>query len=289
MKRTITSIILLYSIVSGAFAQVKNSGFSVKIYGGYGFLTPGSDRLAFQGDFFVIDNNTQATYTTAKQGLGAGLHYGGGIEKQLSGLFSVGVDADYLRGIKQTAMLSQSNFGGAELDEVSSSAAYSVLSIIPHVTFNVLPLPAYVVYTRLGVIGAIRTKYRFMHTETITGDGSSSVANDDYTYNYGTNLGVQAAGGIKFNIAGRVKVFAELAGNFLAVRATSAHDVSLSTVNNVTNEVDVNIIYRRLNTGDMTPVETYSNGHIIRTQTLPAFYQHINSVAFDVGISVDIK
>jgi hypothetical protein len=147
-KKVFFSLLFILSMISAAVAQQNsNTGFYVKIYGGYGFLTPGSFKLtSTSGSSFSIGNTA----------LGEGIHYGGGVGYVLNDLLNLGVDVDYLNGKKLS--ISSSYAGGLGTGVSNSAITYSILSIIPNVTFKAIAQPTYLIYTRIGIMITANTK-----------------------------------------------------------------------------------------------------------------------------------
>lgn len=212
------SLILSLVSVSSAFSQIKSSDLSFKIYGGYGFIAPSADRFFAEGDTHSQGSqNSTTAYSQTKQGFGNGPHFGAGVSLKLTKFLSVGIDADYLTGKKNAALnLPDDTLTG------NFSAKYSVLSIIPNISFNLFTNRKYSIYNTIGVVGTIGTKVDLDHTtsqyvNSVTYSGDNSI-----DYKYGLNIGFKDAVGVQFNVAKNIDVFAELAGYFVSVKPTSA-------------------------------------------------------------------
>jgi hypothetical protein len=221
-KKIVVLSIFSLLIAGLAMAQVeKKSNFYVKGFGGYGLLTPGS---------FKPTNSSDSSFASGKTGMGKGLHFGGGIGFTVSDFLNVGVDAEYLHGNNLIARNLAHNPGYYNNDTIT----YTILSIIPNITFKALSRPSYFIYTRIGVIFTAST-----HTTWNQNDSSASPsglgffyqdATKNHTnYNYGINLGVQAALGVQFMIKANLRGFVEIVGNYLPISPNTS-DLSSYTI-----------------------------------------------------------
>src|ERR1700733_4018256 len=205
-------------VVNPAKDNSANSIFYIKIYGGYGLLTPGSNILTASTS--SVGGGTSSNFANSRLGMGAGLHFGGGVGVILNDFLNVGVDAEYLKAenISTNSTFSNSPYYSTE----SQLLTHSTLSIIPNITFKAFSKPTYYFYTRLGILIDIHTNLE------LTGDDSTYNAsmgntfiyltkNGDQKYAYNLNIGAQVAVGIQFRISEILRGFAEIAGNFLPV------------------------------------------------------------------------
>jgi len=211
---TLTLLILqvIHAQVTGG--QSGNGKFYVKIYGGYGLLTPGSYKPYSSGTGSV---------SVSGQGLGSGLHYGGGIGYVVNDFLNIGLDADYLDGRKITTTT------GSASSPYVTTFTHSVFSIIPNITFKALSEPTYYIYNRLGIIMAVNTKLNQLTTDsTSNGNNLYSLGNDNTKYTVGFSAGVQAAIGVQFEIAKNIKGFGEIVGSYLPVTPSSSYEYSLT-------------------------------------------------------------
>lgn len=190
--------------------QEGGADFFIKVYGGYGLLTPGS----YTGGASTSSSGSGTTsFNSPSKGLGAGLHFGGGLGVILSEFLNLGVDVEYLKGanIKTYSHYESSDY----FWESNSMISHNVTSIIPNITFKALSTPTYYIYTRIGIILAVNTTIK-----TNQKDSSSSISSlftYDQTGDYVTklSLGTTAAIGVQFNITENLKGFGEIVGFYL--------------------------------------------------------------------------
>src|SRR5664279_1995655 len=89
-KKIMPFFIIVMAMASIAVGQDNQaSKFYVKLYAGYGLLTPGSFRFTSQ---------SLTTFEVSSTGMGSGLHFGGGFGIILNDFINLGIDADYLKG-----------------------------------------------------------------------------------------------------------------------------------------------------------------------------------------------
>jgi len=100
-KGIIFAVLISSIVCSSVMAQVETgSKVYIKIYGGYGLLTPGSYRLE-STSYNTTGSTTTGTATISKTGFGSGPKFGGGIGFIVSDFLNIGVDAEYFSGTQQ--------------------------------------------------------------------------------------------------------------------------------------------------------------------------------------------
>ena len=243
----------------------------LKIFGGYGLLTPGSFRLT---------STSTTSFTVGNSGLGAGLHFGGGVGYILNDFLNLGIDAEYLKGNDLNA--SSTYIGGLGNGVSNSKITYSVLSIIPNMTFKALSKPGYLIYTRIGIMLTAHTK-----SSSIINDSSNLITNNPNpiiarnittTFNYNVNIGVQAALGIQFRITDNLRGFAELAGNYLPIRPSSSTTITKS------NYYNPGPTY--VSSSSSTSNTTYKKSGDSGSGEQPSIAYNVNYIGLNIGIAV---
>jgi hypothetical protein len=297
MKIKIVSLIIIFKLLSltTAFAQEKEPSYYLKIYGGYGLFTPGSSTFSVNS-FTGVQSGSTGSYSNTNHGLGAGFNYGFGVEKTSGKFFSFGIDLNYLSGKAITSKYEVTPPASSGLSQVlyEGTASHSVLSVIPNVSFKVYQQANYYIYTRLGIIAAIKTKYQFAESYFFSSTQNQS-ENENYNqiYKYGLNTGLNAAAGIRFKIYGPLKGTIEVSDNFLAVSPKSSTANAYAVSGNESASYSYSTTYNKSNTGSWTSAtETNNNGNATTyntTETQPSITQHINNIILTFGIAVGIK
>jgi hypothetical protein len=269
-------MLLLYSFVmlsiSTALAQKPSDAkFYVKIFGGYGILTPGSFRLT---------STSSTSYSVGNTGLGEGLHFGGGLGYIVNDFLNLGVDVEYLKGNDLKASSSNISFAGTESG--NSKIPYSTLSIVPNITFKALSKPNYLIYTRIGILITASTK-----SSLVAYDSSDEITNTPHeiiartnntTYTYNVNVGVQAALGVQFRLTENLRGFVELVGNYLPITPAS------STTNLKINYYDPGPTY--FSTSTSTTNITYNKSGNAAMNQLPSTTFNVNYIGLDIGLAM---
>ncbi|MBS1975245.1 MAG: hypothetical protein JST13_12915, partial [Bacteroidetes bacterium] len=254
--------------------------FFIKLYGGYGLLTPGSYR----------GNSTKQDYenfSSGKLGAGAGLHYGAGLGLVVNDFLNIGVDAELLSGKLHSSTSSRNTYTNSHFQQTVS---YSVTSIIPNITFKALSKPGYYIYTRVGLIIAVSTKIEFANFDSSysTGSGAVTLINGDENYYFKVNAGIQTSVGAQFNITDKLKGFGEITGYILPASpthskqqyTTTSYGPTFSSYSTVTS---YNYTYKRY--GSYAPVSTLnSTGGADISANQPSITQDINYIGVNIGI-----
>jgi hypothetical protein len=254
---------------------VKQSKFYVKVYGGYGLLTPGSFRLTN-----LTGVSGQTTFEVLNPGLGAGIHFGGGIGIILSDFLNLGIDGDYLSGkeLNATSTITVNPNFATRTTKITSS----VLSIIPNITFKAISTESYYIYTRIGILIAVSTKSASSVLDSSYVQGNipypynSTHANTEYSY--GVNAGVQVAVGIQFGITDNLRGFGELVGFYLPISPTSSTELSTQYSYNSPNTPPA-----------VTPVQQTTNTNFSSSGTFPTnapkTTYNVNYIGINVGLA----
>lgn len=206
-KILLLSITLNVAFATFTLAQEKPLDLSIKAYGGYGLLTP-------HGDFFTdITSYNTGVFHNIKYGRGSGVHAGAGLLLKLNDIISVGIDLDYLTGSKTAP-----NNTSGDTVQTTFKSSNSVFSLIPNVSFKLFSKPGYHIYTTMGIITALKTKFDINTTSvggaTIPGT-SPFTSTGSQKYKYGINLGFQDAFGVQFRIAKNMSLFGQITGYYL--------------------------------------------------------------------------
>ncbi|WP_240625692.1 hypothetical protein [Spirosoma pollinicola] len=247
----------------------------IKVYGLYGFLTPGVQIS--HGELQSPDGSV-FTFKTTNKGLGAGLRAGAGIGIIVSDFINLGIDADMLFG--SDLKISNSYNGGDNTYTSLATTTLKVVSVIPNITFKALSRPAYYIYNRLGLVGGIVLDYKSIDAgDDIpkVGVATTSSANYNYTKN-SLALGYQAALGIQFRLSQNLRGFAEVVAYNQSFKPKR---LEFSTTSNISGQPV---------TSPITTTEFTDQGILVgasNTQTgqLERFNVSMNSIGIGVGLS----
>jgi len=258
--------------------QVAKTRFFFKLYGNYGLITPGSDRVTAR----IHPNGGDEQFSVGNRGLGAGLHCGGGVGLVASDFLNLGIDVDYLKGNKlQTNEISDG--GGQYYTFSRNTTNYSILSVIPNVTFKALSKPAYFMYTRIGII--LTTKIKYATGELDSADYPSTATRiteqDNVDYSFKLNAGVQIAFGAQFTLVKNLRGFVELTGNYLPISPSSSVDNGEIREYNPDNSIKTRTKADAVTT-TYSKTGTYVNSgtHI----SSPSIVYNVNSIGVGVGL-----
>ena len=220
-------IVMLLSLsVSAQPVSSGNNNLSkiyVKIYGSYGFLSPGS----FKGRSDLITNEP-VSFHVAKTGTGAGFRAGAGIGFIVNEFINIGIDGEYLSGKKinliENITSAQSTAAAASGYSLEASRVFEheVVSIIPNIVFKAISKPDYYIYNRLGVVIGVplkMTENYFQHYHWKTDDPNNFlhtlgerdvIATYDGKYTLRPSAGYQFALGTQFFLTEKLRGFFEI-------------------------------------------------------------------------------
>jgi hypothetical protein len=296
MKTKIIFLIIAIKALTAAtaFAQEKDQPIIYeKVYGGYSLFSPGSDNVS-QNQGSLSDPGVNGPFKQSKGGAGSGLNYGFGIAAPVGKLWIAGIDLNYLDGKKLT--FSQSGTVVGEASTAMANGRHSVLSIIPNISYKILPMPNYFIYTKLGLMLAVKTMSNYSFNSSFSSGGSSDILADDEQFKYGLNIGLQAAAGVQFKLTSRISGFCELTGNFLTVKPTSAFTKNSNVDNDPEGQsfyYTYNITFQKASSGTINRQTTTTTVGNVQTNVVTendaAFSEHINSIVLNVGIVVGFR
>lgn len=229
--RILLVAILVNSILVHSTRAQEQSGtsFYVKLYGGYGLLTPGSYN---GGPVYSSEGGLSSRFNTPSNAFGGGLHFGGGFGIILNDFLNIGVDAEYLKGrdINTVSLFTNSPFWAQSTNRIS----HTVTSIIPNITFKAISKPTYYIYTRVGLLLAINTNISTVKRDSSRNAMSYTVTNTTGKYNSGLSIGSTSAIGVQFNITENLKGFGEIVGFYLPWSPKSSTENGKSNTFNIT-------------------------------------------------------
>jgi len=248
------------------------SNFFVKLYGSYGFLTPGSYSVQSTNNITFYDKNGDQHDTTIQsqgtKGIGGGFRFGVGIGYVLNDFLNFGIDAEYLIGAKLTNSLSSLSDSGYFYSSARDEMNYKAITLSPHIIFKALAKPKYFIYNKLGILltlpYTLKTSgnslsswtYNWQPGVVDSSFKSSSNKNSTYAGKYKISLGIgfNVAFGVNFRVGNNLRAFGEIFGNFSALSPSSSQVVT------TTNQSDS--IYRN-NQLALVSNTTYSTGNTI--------------------------
>jgi hypothetical protein len=295
MKRIKISLSLILAVLamSSASAQLENtSKFYVKVYGGYGLLTPGSYRLESSTS---DDAHPNGISTLSKKGLGAGLRAGGGIGVIASDFLNIGIDVEYLKG--GTLKSNSSYRSGTYSSSTEKQFKYTCLSITPHVIFKAVSKPDYLIYNKLGILLNLPFDLK------VTGNDTSSNTSITYTsksisngaYKIGLTVGLNVALGVQVRLTEKLRGFGEIFGNYMVLSPKSYTESSASTSTNGA------VVSKSTSTGNVTFIKegevSYTNTSVpsgigdgttdTYTNVVPVSYYkfNMNTIGINIGIA----
>ena len=194
-------------------AQDRKGLVSAKIYGVYGFFSPG----AFHANSTRPLNKDFGFFSTSKKGLGEGLKLGVGASIKTSSNVAIGIDGEYLLSNKLST--SDHQIFKDSTANVSKSVRLELFSIIPNIAIEDISLGKLTIFNRLGIVIGIPGKmtedyyYRSEKKLNNTPWNLTDIYHAEYKLKVG--FGYQATLGLKARIIERLQLFFEVAGQSL--------------------------------------------------------------------------
>ncbi len=240
---------------SSAYKAADEKKFYAKVYGFYGLLAPGGFRgqgvtPPTSSRTYTTTGYTQSTTATSdyssKNAFGTGLRVGAGIGYVINDFINVGVDGEYLlvnvaseSYVITSQRVSYVNLTRASatttpyIASVTSEYPYSIVSIIPNITFKAVSKAEYYIYNRLGIIIGIPIQLDYTSSLLYKYPvGNPPVASTDFYEEKSTNefekgigFGYQAALGVQFRISGGLRGFVEIVASNLQLKS-DGYDVT---------------------------------------------------------------
>ncbi|MDJ1502996.1 hypothetical protein [Xanthocytophaga agilis] len=231
-----------FSSESANKKSAAENKFYVKAYGFYGLLTPGG--FSGQGvdpssTYSYSSGNGTTTYTTKSsdykvdKSFGAGLRVGGGVGLVVNDFINIGIDGEYILGGTATesyTTTSEYRINSSEpttsyIARVQKNYDYTIVNIIPNITFKAVSKPEYYIYNRLGVCIGIPTKLSYVNTSNFTYPDNPSARYEIEMTNElekKVGFGYQAALGIQFRIVDQLRGFVELVISSVQLKSNSS-------------------------------------------------------------------
>ncbi len=270
---------LLFFSCSISFGQKKT--YFAKVYGAYGLFTPGSFKPVSYSSV-----NSQTYFKVPKTGLGGGVRVGAGLGMVLNDFLNLGIDGEYHIGNK---ISSDGNYSGTGYTYTSNtSLEYTILSIIPNITFKAISQPKYYIYTRLGPLIGIPLKMDGLFTSHYEYSGTVT---DSYTkteYELKTSLGYLAAFGVQVRISDAIRGFGEIGAYGLSFK----RDRDVQTENYYetppgSNPVPQNksILVYKSDAQQTSTSELQPDGTTTYTSTTPQNPANVNAITISVGLA----
>jgi hypothetical protein len=310
-KKIIFSLFVSVLVFTSSHAQTpdlpkiqEGSNIYIKVFAGYGILTPGAYRLVSESISFTAGAPTNITVT---KGLGSGLKYGGGLGFILNDFLNVGVDAEYI----PTTIISSSSIGSSSTESINdqSSVTYTSLSIIPNIVFKALSKPDYLIYTKLGIVVNLPSTFKQHYDDTLYyASGSDAYGYReaiDRKYNLNLNIGVNVALGVQVRLTSKLRAFGEIFSNYTALSPKTSTEVEnykdnqiMPTASKTGSVTFINVTY--IKSGTIPPTTSVSTpGYPINTadgynQTSNTYTEtgittnsifHMNAVGINIGIA----
>jgi hypothetical protein len=230
MKSIHFSLLTAFVVLSlNAGAQEDNaSKFYVKVYGGYGLITPGSYKL----ESYSVTNDGTDNISVSKQGLGSGIRAGAGIGVIANDFLNIGVDVEYLKGSK---LKSNSEYrSGAYSNIADRQFDYTCISVTPHVIFKAISKPDYLIYNKVGILLNLPFDLNVTGSDTTVSNGGAYTGKTITTgvYKIKLSAGLNVALGVQFTISEKLRGFGEVFGNYLVISPESYTETWIQDNNN---------------------------------------------------------
>jgi len=260
-----------------AQTEISESKFYIKVYGGYGLITPGSYKLVSSSNAGGASGNT----SLSKTGLGAGIRAGGGIGVIISDFLNIGADVEYLSGSSlksNTAYLPPTGYSFISQTQIK----YTSLSITPHVVFKALSKPDYLIYNKFGIL--LNLPMNLKKTEfdsSFNNVNYSYSANKTGTYKVGLTAGLSVALGVQVRLTDKLRGFAELFGNYLVLSPTNYDENRTEVLNGKAVASDYHLIFIK----DGQTSNTSSGNSSTSTTSVYGNTFNMNAVGINIGIT----
>jgi hypothetical protein len=219
----------------------------IKLYGGQGFFTPGSYNVSSVNEisWITLPFNLHDTTikTQSKKGIGGGLRLGGGVGFILNDFLNLGIDVDFNKGNKLNntliTFINQENYSRA-----TDAMNYSAVTLTPHIVFKALARPKFFIYNKIGLLltlpftlrtygnsatsSSVRIGPNYIRLDSLicTNCYLTNISTDSSSYGnkYKISLGIglHVAFGINWKLTDRLRVFAEVFGNYSALTPSTA-------------------------------------------------------------------
>ena len=272
------TVMLLFGLLIQAQTELGDSKFYIKIYGGYGLLTPGSYKLVTSTN----PGGAAGTTSLSKQGFGSGIRAGGGIGVIISDFLNVGADVEYLSGAtlkSSTSYLNPGSYSYTSAQQIS----YTSLSITPHVIFKALSKPDYLIYNKLGILLNLPMDLKKNEQDASFNEGIAYnyTAVKDIKYKIGLTAGLNVALGVQVRLTDKLRGYAEIFANYMVLSPTD-YDENRSENSNgvITNSVH-HISY--IKNGETSYTANGNNSTEVTSVSGNTF--NMNALGINIGIA----
>jgi hypothetical protein len=294
METKITIVIITLQLFSVMiFAQENNSPMYIKVYGAYGFLSPGS----FKGEPSRTKTSDTSFFRVSKKGMGEGIRVGAGFGIILNDYVNIGIDGEYLFG--RTIKIPVSEAYETTTVNSTTTIDHRILSVIPNITFKAVSKPSFHIYNRLGlVVGipiSITQDYTYGYLSKLPDGNYHSILTTYHAeYKLKTSVGYQASLGVQVKISDKLRGYFELSGYRLSLNRAKYEEINKSRSDAVgpifivirpelhPDQSRNIIIYK--SEGSANVDEQGGVNHRVSTYTLPQDPININAITAGVGI-----